>query len=131
MKLQNVLDNYYFHSGKVSDIARQLAFAAIAVIWLFKAGNGTSISLPKELLQPLRLVVVFLALDLLQYIFATVVWGIFHRIKEREGTSNSSEFKAPRSINWLALACFWSKIVVLAYAYWELFSYVRCIINQS
>lgn len=131
MKLQNALENYYFHTGKVSDIARQLAFAAIAVIWLFKAGDGTSISLPKELLQPLKLVVICLALDLLQYIFGTVVWGIFHRWKERAGTSESSEFKAPSSINWPALICFWSKTVVLAYAYWELFSYVGFIINQS
>ena len=131
MKLQNALDNYYFHTGKVSDIVRQLAFAAIAVIWLFKAGDGRSISLPNELLQPLKLVVVCLALDLLQYVFGTIVWGIFHRMKERSGTSDSSDFKAPRSINWPALACFWSKTGVLSYAYWELFSYLRCVISQS
>ena len=131
MKLQDALQNYYFHTGQVSDIARQLAFAAIAVIWLFKAGAGASISLPKELLEPLKLVVVCLTLDLLQYILATIVWGIFHRLKERAGTSDSSEFKAPSVINRPALACFWAKTAVLVYAYWELYSYVRCIINQS
>lgn len=131
MNLQNARDNYYFHTGKVSDIARQLAFAAIAVIWIFNAGNGTSIALPKELLQPLKLIVACLALDLFQYIFSAIIWGFFHRMKERAGISDSMEFKAHPAINWPALVFFWSKPVVLACAYWEIFSYVQFKISQS
>ena len=129
MKLQTALDNYYFYSGKVSDIARQLAFAAIAVIWLFKSGDGRSISIPKELLYPLKLVVVSLAVDLLQYVFGTIAWGGFHRYKESTIVPDSDDFKAPRIINWPTLFCFWLKIIVLFYAYWKLFSYLRFAIS--
>jgi hypothetical protein len=125
MKLQDAREHYYFHTGKVSEIARQLAFAAIAVIWLFKAEDSSSVLLPAELLQPLKLVVICLALDLLQYLMGTIGWGLFQSLKERSGVSESDEFKAPRAINWAPLICFWSKIAVLAYAYFQINSYLR------
>jgi hypothetical protein len=36
MKLQDYRNDFYLFSGKASDISRQLAFAAIAIIWIFK-----------------------------------------------------------------------------------------------
>lgn len=131
MKLQDAREHYYFQTGKVSEITRQLAFAAIAVIWLFKIGEGTAVSLPNEPLLSLKLVVVCLALDLLQYIFGSICWGAFQRLKERAGTSEASDFTAPSAINWAAITCFWSKTVVLVYAYWVLFAYLQCIISVA
>jgi len=36
MNLQDYRDDFYTYSGKASDISRQLAFAGIAIIWIFK-----------------------------------------------------------------------------------------------
>lgn len=36
MKLQDVRSTYYELSGKTSDLVRQLGFAGIALIWLFR-----------------------------------------------------------------------------------------------
>lgn len=63
MKLKDALENYYFHSGKTSDLVRQLALAGIAVIWLFKYEVTGVPKVPAQLLLPLGLIVCGLALD--------------------------------------------------------------------
>ena len=83
MKLKDARDNYYFNSGKTSDLVRQLGLAAIAVIWLFKYEVSGTPKIPGMLQLPLILTIAGLALDLLQYASATAIWGIFHRLKER------------------------------------------------
>jgi len=61
-------DSYEF-SGKASDISRQLAFGAIAVIWLFKTDTPTGyITIPPDRIWPGILIVAALAADLLQYV---------------------------------------------------------------
>ena len=120
MNLKDCRDYYYFYSGKTSDIVRQLGFAGIAIIWVFKSENQGKLVVPPELIYPGILIVVGLALDLLHYDVATALWGIFNRIKERSGTKEQTEFKAPRAINWPALTLFWSKAIIIAVAYVEL-----------
>ena len=76
MKLKDARDYYAFASGKTSDLVRQLAFAGIAVIWIFKSDSpGGVIKLPGELLWPLGLIVIGLVADFLQYVAATICWG--------------------------------------------------------
>ena len=36
MKLSDYRETYYEFSGKASDVTRQLAFAGIAIVWIFK-----------------------------------------------------------------------------------------------
>lgn len=129
MILKDAREHYYFYTGKVSDIVRQLALGAIAIVWLFRSGEATSFSIPGELLFPLKLVVAGLALDLIQYASGAAFWGVFQWHKESAGMSESDDFKAPRWINWSALICFWLKVVVIAYAYWLLFLYLARIIS--
>lgn len=124
MILKDAREYYYFHTGKVSDIVRQLALGAIAVVWLFRSGEAGSFAIPRELLLPLKLVVAGLALDLFQYASGAALWGIFQWRKERGGILESDEFKAPNWINWPALICFWFKVIVIAYAYWLLLVYL-------
>ena len=117
MKLKDARDYYYFNSGKTSDLTRQLGLAGIAIIWIFKYEVLGVQKVPENLLLPLGLIVVGLALDLLQYAIATGVWGIFHRIKERSGTKEDAEFKAPATFNWPALLFFWLKVFSIVGAY--------------
>jgi hypothetical protein len=124
MILKDAREHYYFHTGKVSDIVRQLALGAIAVVWLFRSGEAGSFAVPAELLLSLKLVVAGLAIDLLQYASGAALWGIFQWRQERGGILESVEFKAPSWINWPALLCFWLKVFVIAYAYCLLLVYL-------
>ena len=123
VKLKDARDNYYFNSGKTSDLVRQLGLAAIAVIWLFKYEVAGTPKIPATLLLPLVLVVIGLALDLLQYAFATAIWGIFHRVKERS-IEEDTDFVAPRQVNWPAITFFWLKVVAIGSAYYLLLQHL-------
>lgn len=118
MKLKDARDNYYFFSGKTSDITRQLGLAGIALVWLYKVERAGVTKLPVELQTPLVLIVLGLTLDLLQYAVATGVWGVYQRHKEKSGIGETVDFEAPSSINIPTIALFIGKVgcVVAAYA---------------
>jgi hypothetical protein len=131
MKLKDALENYYFHSGKTSDLVRQLALAGIAVIWLFKYEVTGVPKVPAQLLLPLGLIVCGLALDLLQYLVTTVIWGFIHRDKERKGLGEDADFLVSPKVNWLALFCFWLKVASICAAYCLLLQYLaRTVLPQ-
>jgi hypothetical protein len=111
MKLKDAREHYYTHSGKLSDVNRQLCFAGIATVWIFviKDSNG-NFTFPNELLLPLGCFVFGLFFDLLQYVFSTASWGVFSRIKENENIGEEAEFVAPPSINWAPIIFFGLKV---------------------
>lgn len=84
MKLSDYRETYYEFSGKASDVARKLAFAGIAVVWIFKTSGAPSTKIPLDLYLPTGLFVLTLVFDLLQYVSATIVWGIFQWKEERK-----------------------------------------------
>ncbi len=120
MTLRSIRDRYAFYTGKASDIVRQLAFAAIALIWIFRGNTGTH--LPRDLLVVAILIVVALVCDLVQYIVGSVLWGNFERSKEAEllaagGLDERAEFDYPAGINLWTARLFHAKWVLLAAAY--------------
>lgn len=117
MKLKEYLDTYYLFSGKASDIARQLAFAAIALIWVFRYMDGSDQLLPRKLIFASFFVASSLALDLFQYISGAFIWGIFHRIKEKNGINADDDIKAPSWLNKPILFFFILKICFLFLGY--------------
>jgi hypothetical protein len=131
MNLKDARENYYFHTGKVSDIVRQLGLGAIAVVWLFHSGSGSEFSIPAPLILPLKLVVAGLALDLLQYASGSFVWGLFQWWKARNGVPESDVFKAPSAINLPALLFFWGKVVLVVCCYWNLWKYLSGFISAG
>ena len=79
MKLSEFRKDKDTLTGKASDVSRQLAYAGIAVVWIFKqTENGVS-SVPKEFLLPIFLFAASLAADLMQYVYAGIAVSIFHR----------------------------------------------------
>jgi hypothetical protein len=124
MKLKDARENYYFHSGKTSDLVRQLALAGIAVIWLFKYEVIGVPKVPSQLLVPLVLIVLGLAFDLLQYAVATVLWGFIQRSKERAGLGEDVEFLVSPLLNWPALVFFGLKVASIGVAYYLLFRHL-------
>ena len=119
MKLKEAWDNYADHTRRVGELVRQLSFAGIAVIWLFRIEDDGSTRIADDLRLPTLLLVLSLALDFLQAAIGSAVWGVFGRKKELEfGEDYAGDFKRPRQINWPALTLFWAKTagIVLAYA---------------
>jgi hypothetical protein len=124
MKLVDVRKAYYEFSGTVSKIARTLALSGIAVIWVFKTDSVDRPHLPRELVLTTFLLVAALALDLMHYVTAIVVWGTYHRVKERQHTTEATEFEVPRWFNWpTTFFLFPSKVIALAAAYVFLLSF--------
>jgi len=123
MKLVDARQAYYDHSGKASDVARALAFAGIALIWIFKIEDEGGPHIPAELLLPAALLAISLACDLLQYISLTLAWGIYHRVKEKAGTKAGTEFQAPNVLNWPGLVFFWGKLFSVAWGFLLLVGY--------
>ena len=61
---------------KTGDIARQLAFAGLATVWLFRLEHSDTGLLPLNLVIPAFLLVLTLALDLLEHVSGTLIWSI-------------------------------------------------------
>ena len=110
------LKDFYELSGKASDISRQLAFAAIAVIWLFKTDTPTGqMTIPPDLIWPGILIVAALAADLLQYVAGSLIWGSYAHYLERRHIAG-----VERHSNWLVLpiwGLFLIKIALVIGAY--------------
>lgn len=129
MKLKDYRNDYYVFSGKASDVARQLAFAGIALIWVFKVDKAGVMALPGGLLVPVGAFVVALSLDLLQYLFATLIWGSFSRYQEMRKKKDDDELLAPAILNWPALVCFWLKLLAVVVGYGSLLDYIRYLLK--
>ena len=117
MTLKDVRISYDYYSAKLSDIVRQLCFAGIAVVWIFRKGTS-GISLDEGLTRALTLFVAALGFDLLHYVYSSAAWGIYAHRKEKEGHSDEDTVSPHDSINWFSLACFWIKSIgcILAYS---------------
>src|SRR5690349_12283782 len=102
---------YQDYSASTSEKVRQLAFAAIGVVWVLKPEG--SLAFPRALLWTAAFAVAALTFDVLQSLYGTVAWGVFHRRKERDGLGEDADFKAPRQINWPTNWLFGAKIAAL------------------
>jgi hypothetical protein len=119
-KLSEFKKDYQELSGKASDVARQLSFAGIAIIWIFRVNKDSGVTLNSELILPTILLCCSLACDLLQYIWGSIVWGSFHRYHEKRTDSKyDPELTAPPILNWPSLAFFYLKLigVILSYIF--------------
>lgn len=129
MTLSDYLASYYELSGKASDVARQLAFAGIAIIWVFHQGSGGTVAMPIALIGPAALFIGGLACDLLQYVSGTLIWGAFHRVQEqRLGAGSKKPLTAPAYFNWPGLFFFWSKLALILVGYLLLLHHLLSIV---
>lgn len=124
MKLSDSRDNYYTFSGSLSSVCRQLAFAGIAVCWVFTIKNGTGYIIDKALVIALTFFVIGLAFDLFHYFYASLAWGFFTRYKEKQISGRDESFLAPRWINWPSLFFFWIKPIAMISGYLSLFKFL-------
>ena len=124
MKLSNCREHYYSHSEKASDVQRQLAFAGIAIIWIFHIGEEFDQKIPNQLTISAVLLSSALAFDLFHYLSASIMWGIYGRYKELRVTNKDDDFMAPRWMNWPGNTFFMLKIIFVIIAYFFLLKYL-------
>ncbi|MCZ6755846.1 MAG: hypothetical protein O7E49_11085 [Gemmatimonadetes bacterium] len=118
MNRRDVLVAYEDYSRLTSANVRQLSFAALAVVWLFRPeGMPGGVLLPRALLLAAILSICALTCDFLQYVYGTIAWGTLHRSKEKNKVSATEEFEAPHQINWPTNTFFAAKAVFVASAY--------------
>lgn len=117
LKLSETRIAYEDASGKLSEINRQLCFAGFGIIWLYNMTEH-SVCIPKELYFPSVLLVISLMLDVAQYAYTTISWGIFYHHKTSP-TKDEDELPIvePKWFNAPAWILFGSKIFIMAIAY--------------
>ena len=96
MNLENGWEAHSEHSTKASDVARQLSFAGLALVWMLKeyAISGRS-SLQVVTTLAVICLVLGLTVDLAQYVVATLVWYRFLRRAECNGLQADDNLKVP------------------------------------
>ncbi len=122
MKLSNYKDDYHEFSGLASSASRQLAFAGIALLWLFKSGDNGAYELPKQLLVPAAALIITLAFDILQYVTGSLIWYAFFRVNEKKTKEigEDPELEAPSYYSWPIMVLFYLKIIAVIFAYYRL-----------
>jgi len=126
MKLSDYRETYYEFTRIASDVSRKLSFAGIALVWLFKIESSPIPKIPNELVFPTGLLALSLALDLLQYIAGSVIWGIFQWYKEKKlsDISENPELSAPAILKFPQVIFFWFKFPVVLTAYVLIIKYI-------
>ena len=119
MKLSDVRAAYDLFSSKASELGRQLSFAGIAVVWVFRIESPSGLAIPPALVKPALFFCAALAFDLFQYVVATVCWGTFHRYRENRLSKPGDDpvLQAPRWINWPQMTFFILKLMSVAVGY--------------
>lgn len=121
MKRADALENYEYFTTSLSSLNRQLAFAGIAVIWVAILSQSSS-DLTNQLtaFSPIFWFVSSMVLDLFHYIYASLAWGLFHRLKDKPDIPEDEDFTAPDWINWPSLLLFWAKVIAVCIGYIKL-----------
>jgi hypothetical protein len=128
--LKDWLDDFHDDTGKISELVRGLAFAGIGIIWIFQNTDLKHEIIPKELVAPLKLIVIGLLLDLVQYMWRAVNIYIIYQIKANQYdkgklTGNDiSDVKLPNYISIGTWLFFSAKIIFIAVAYYKIYQFL-------
>jgi hypothetical protein len=77
MSAITVKEELAYYTGKAGELVRLLGLGALAAIWLFHSSTPTvPNSLPAELKCATILVIGALAVDALQYVIGSILWGV-------------------------------------------------------
>ena len=118
MDLQQYKKDYQEFSGLVSDNVRTLAFAGIAIAWVFRVSAADGTRVPEGLLPPLLFFALSLGFHFLQYLYGALAWYFVFKVREKhyltlkiadreEAERYASDLThsewLPRPIHWLFL----------------------------
>lgn len=117
LTLEKLRDTYQKASQKTSEVIRQLIFAGIALVWIFKVDKGGRQYVEPALFKPSLLLVSALICDLLHTLSRTLLWGGYRWFKDEENVPETKVFRPHSAINWPGNLFFIAKFVFTAWAY--------------
>ncbi|MBV1880233.1 MAG: hypothetical protein KUG82_01295 [Pseudomonadales bacterium] len=119
---------YYPATANLSQNVRSFAVAGIGIVWLFSSKitvTDLEFTLPLEFMKVVWLMAITLCFDFLQYLYQAIFWGWYCSKKEREfkktEMGEKTEFEVNPCFNMPTQLFFLIKILILGYAYIELF----------
>jgi hypothetical protein len=120
LTLEDLRSTYYEASDTASTIIRQLAFVGLGFVWVFSGGNGAtaegSLHIPSDLLRVGLLLAIALTVDLLQYLWKTLIFGFYASMVEQK-RAKFTDGTFPSWFNYPSLVFFWGKAMLMAVAY--------------
>ena len=129
MKIAEYKEDYYHFTGKLSDINRNMALAGIAIVWLFKKGESDEIRICTELIMPLIIFAVSLSLDMIQYIYQSLLCFIAYKKfdKKHKNDPNKKEIDVehPEKYNIPTWIFFWIKILTMILGYIYIINFLK------
>lgn len=127
MTLKEIREDYVRYSANVSELSRNLSYAGIGVVWIFKQSASEDAiettfmnSIPVELRWPLLLFIVVLILDLLQYVIQTAIWYPYYtKYKElhKDEKEDNVNLQEPESYNIIPWGFWFFKLMIVIIAY--------------
>lgn len=125
MNLNELKEESYSFTQLASDQVRNLAFAGIGIIWIFKNDNSQIGMIPEALLWPLVFLTITLALDLLQYLIPACIYSYLFYKKEKEMEGNpKTNFSLPFRNSIPGWICFYGKCLSLVLSYFFIVSFL-------
>lgn len=125
MKLEKFREDAYEFTGLTSERVRSLAYAGIAIIWLFKNDTPQKFLIPGELFWPLLFLVITLFSDFMQYATSSLIWTVFYRRHEKEHKGKDQvEITAPYWLTYFGNFFFVLKIASLFVSYFLIAKYL-------
>jgi hypothetical protein len=112
MKLSDYRTSAHEFTKSLSEINRNLAFAGIAIIWIFKSNESSIPHIDSKFLTPLLLITISLAFDIFQYLYSSIIWTWFHKSKENKGVQDDDEIDAPSWYPIPSYILFYSKVIL-------------------
>ena len=117
MELKEYKNKSHEYTAKASEIARQLNFAGIGIIWIIRTSNDNLELSNSVILVPLILISISLIFDFFQYFFGGVIWINFYRQKEKEGISRDSDVLSESWRNRVLYFFYYLKFIFMLIAY--------------
>lgn len=132
-KWSTIRDTYSSSTGTISTQLRTYALAGFAIVWLFKTGDGSVASpyvLDENLLIGAMTLIVFIGLDMLQYLYKIIAWDWPRRNATEEKASPDDEdlFYVWDQINSIATILFGLKVLALIIGYVWIFRHVWAVL---
>ena len=134
MKLREIRNDYERYSTKVSDINRQLIFAGIAIVWLFRvSSNDGHTTFPIGLYPTLLFFILSFGADILQYTIQSLLWfGFYWNKKCKNNKLNKKDaediiVKEPEWPNLIPWGLWFLKVVFTVIAYCKLGIYLNIV----
>jgi hypothetical protein len=121
--LADVWSYYDGYNKAVSEIARKMAYAGVALIWVFRVTDKVGTHIPRELFVAGFCLASCLLLDFLQQCVGSEVYKRFGDYKQAR-VSADEKFLQPFWLLWPTDALFWLKVLAGLGGYYFIMHYL-------